>query len=155
MSRTPLSVIVATFGGVGFFPVAPGTAGSAAALLVFALARWSGSRLIELGLLVIISAVGVWSAGEAERALGGSDPGPIVIDEVAGMLLTLALVPVSPTGVAIGFVLFRLFDIIKPYPCGRLERLGGGAGIMADDLMAGIYGNLALRALAFLIPALR
>jgi phosphatidylglycerophosphatase A len=95
--------------------------------------------------IVLIFAVGVWSAGIAEQHYGGTDPGPVVIDEVMGMLVTLFMVPVGWPGAAAGFVLFRVFDVIKPPPANRLERLRGGMGIMADDFMAAVYANLALR----------
>ncbi len=154
MSTNRLALVVATFFGAGRFPIAPGTAGSAAALAPFLLVRWYGAPWIEAAVLVAVSAAGVWSAGVTERALGTTDPGLVVVDEVAGMLLTLLWLPVGVWGVVAGFALFRLFDIIKPYPCGRLERLDGGLGIMADDLMAGLYGQVSLRILLALFPAL-
>ena len=97
-------------------------------------------------------AAGVWSGGGAEIALNRKDPGPVVIDEVLGMLITLALVPVTWTGVAVGFLLFRVFDVIKPFPAARMERLRGGSGIMLDDAVAGIYAHVALRACAWVAP---
>jgi phosphatidylglycerophosphatase A len=87
-----------------------------------------------------------------ERYFGRIDAGPIVIDEVVGMLITLAFIPVGWSGSLAGFVLFRLFDVIKPYPAGRLERLHGGWGVMADDAMAAVYANLALRLVRWLLP---
>jgi phosphatidylglycerophosphatase A len=81
----------------------------------------------------------------AERVLGRSDPGQVVIDEVVGLLLTLALIPVGVRGALVGFALFRVFDIIKPFPCARLEKLGGGVGIMADDVMAGLRQRVPAR----------
>jgi len=152
---TRLAAFLSSFCYVGRFPIAPGTAGSAAALVAFAAVRATGSAVVEAAVILAVSAAGVWSAGVTERHLGVEDPGVVVIDEVAGMLLTLAFVPVGWGGAAAGFVLFRLFDIIKPYPCARAERLAGGWGIMADDLIAGIYGNAVLRAALWLIPALR
>ncbi len=152
---TRLAVFLSSFGFVGRFPIAPGTAGSAAALVVFAAVRATGSAVVETVVILGVAAAGVWSAGVTERHLGVQDPGVVVIDEVAGMLLTLAFVPAGWAAAAAGFVLFRLFDIIKPYPCARVERLAGGWGIMADDLVAGIYGNAVLRAALWLIPALR
>jgi phosphatidylglycerophosphatase A len=154
MLMTRLATLISTFGGVGFFPVAPGTAGSAAALAVFAIVRFTGSPVTELAVIVLITALGVWSATVTERHLGVEDPGPVVIDEVAGMLLTLALVPVGWSGVAVGFVLFRLFDIVKPFPCSSAERLPGGWGIMADDVVAGLYGQIALRLILWWQPGL-
>jgi phosphatidylglycerophosphatase A len=146
---------VASFGGVGRSPVAPGTAGSAAALAVFAVVRFAGSPALEVGVIVALAAVGVWSATVTERQLGVTDPGVVVIDEVVGMLITLALMPLRWTGVVAGFAVFRLFDIIKPYPCARAERLPGGWGIMADDVLAGVYANVVLRVACALLPGLR
>jgi phosphatidylglycerophosphatase A len=152
MSR--LALLVSSVGCIGHAPIAPGTAGSAAALAVFALIRLAGSPVLEMAVIVALLIVGTWSAGVAERVLGRSDPGQVVIDEVVGLLVTLALVPVGVRGAVVGFVLFRVFDIIKPYPCARLERLGGGIGIMADDVMAGVYGNAVLRVVLWLAPSL-
>ena len=95
-----------------------------------------------LGLFV----VGSWSGSVAERHFGRTDPGQIVIDELMGMLITLFVNPVGRIGATGAFLLFRLADIVKPWPANRLERLRGGVGVMADDAMAGLYANLALRA---------
>lgn len=148
-----LALFVATFGYVGFFPIAPGTAGSLAALALFAFVRWVNMPAFELGTLVLVLVAGIWSANGAERALGRKDPGPVVIDEVLGMLITLALLPVSLVGVLVGFLLFRLFDVVKPYPAGRLEHLPGGYGIMLDDAMAGVYSHVVLRLCMWWMPS--
>jgi phosphatidylglycerophosphatase A len=148
-----LALAIATFGYVGFFPIAPGTAGSLAALALFAFVRWVGVPAFELSAIVVVLIAGIWASNVAERTLDQKDPGPIVIDEVLGMLMTLALLPVSLTGVAVGFVLFRIFDVVKPYPAGRMERLEGGAGVMLDDAVAGVYAHLALRALVLMVPS--
>ena len=140
-----VAVFVATFGYVGYFPIAPGTAGSAAALLLYALVRWFGTPAAELVTIVAVLIVGVWAAHGTERALNRKDPGVVVIDEVLGMLMTLAFMPLSVWGVVAAFVLFRIFDVIKPFPAGRLEHLPGGFGIMADDAMAGVYGQILMR----------
>lgn len=145
-------MIIATAGYVGFFPIAPGTAGSLAGLVVFAAVRRAASPPLELAVIALVLVAGIWASAIAERALGAEDPGPVVIDEVLGMLITLALLPVSRTGIAVGFVLFRIFDIVKPYPASRLERLGGGLGIMLDDAMAAVYAYASLRALMLLWP---
>jgi phosphatidylglycerophosphatase A len=149
---TRLAVFIATAGYCGYAPVAPGTVGSLAGLVAYLLVWWSDSAAVEIGLIVALFAVGVWAATTAERFFGGIDPGPVVIDEVVGMLITLAFIPVGPSGAAAGFVLFRIFDVIKPYPAGRLERLHGGLGVMADDAMAAVYANIALRAVMWAAP---
>jgi phosphatidylglycerophosphatase A len=148
-----LAVFLATCGYVGYAPVAPGTFGSAAGLVVFALVRASGSMSVELATIVVLFAIGVWSGTEAEHHFGGVDPGPIVLDEVVGMLITLALLPVNAMGAFVGFIVFRALDVVKPWPSGRFERLHGGLGIMADDGMAALYGNGVMRILVALTPA--
>jgi phosphatidylglycerophosphatase A len=147
-----VGLFVATCGYLGYVPVAPGTFGSAAGLVVFAAIRWSGSTALELAVIVLLLAVGVWSASVAEKHFGGVDPAPVILDEVAGMLITLALIPVSVTGAIVGFLVFRLFDVIKPWPANRLEALHGGLGIMADDAMAALYGNITMRLLVAFLP---
>jgi phosphatidylglycerophosphatase A len=148
-----LALWLATVGYVGFFPVAPGTAGSAVALALFAFVRWVGLPAFEVVTIGVVLAVGIWASTETERALNLKDPPPVVIDEVLGTLVTLALIPLSLVGVLVGFVLFRLFDIAKPYPSSRLEALPGGLGIMLDDAVAGVYAHLVLRVLVFMAPA--
>jgi phosphatidylglycerophosphatase A len=149
---TRLALLLATVGCIGYFPIAPGTIGSAGGLLVFALLLPLRSPLAEVAVILGLGAAGVWASQVAARHLGGEDPGPVVIDEVVGMLVTLAFVPAG-WGVALaGFFLFRIFDILKPYPASRFERLPGGWGVMADDVMAGIYANLGLRLLMVLAP---
>jgi phosphatidylglycerophosphatase A len=146
-------LFIATCGYIGYVPVAPGTFGSAVGLALFPLIRWSGSTAIELGAIVLLLALGVWSGNVAERHFRQVDPGPVVLDEVAGMLITLALIPVTVSGAIVGFLIFRLFDVIKPWPANRLESLPGGLGMMADDAMAAVYGNIAMRLLIAGLPA--
>jgi phosphatidylglycerophosphatase A len=148
-----IAMAVATAGYVGYFPIASGTAGSLAGLVVFAFVRWVGVPAFELAMIAVVLVLGIWSASVAERTLKLKDPGPVVIDEVLGMLMTLALLPLSMTGVLVGFVLFRLFDVIKPFPAARLEALHGGMGIMLDDAVAGLYAYVSLRVLVALAPA--
>jgi phosphatidylglycerophosphatase A len=137
------ALAVATALGVGYVPYAPGTFGSAVGLLLW----WAlpSSSLAQAAAIVAIFVIGSWSGSVAERHFGREDPGQVVVDEVAGMLVTLFLVPVGWIGAIFGFFLFRISDIIKPYPANRLERLPGGIGIMADDVMAAVYANLVLR----------
>ena len=141
-----LGVGIATVGGVGWFPIAPGTAGSAVGVVIYLLTR-NQTALVQGALLMAITVIGVWAASVAERAFGKEDPGPVVIDEVAGQLLTLFMTGVGWKGAVAGFFIFRLFDIVKPPPARQLERLHGGLGIMADDLAAGAYGWLLMMAL--------
>jgi phosphatidylglycerophosphatase A len=150
---TRLAVFIATAGYAGYFPIAPGTVGSAVGLLVYALVWWTGSTAVEVVLIAGLFALGVWAGTIAERYFGGVDPGPIVMDEVVGMLITLAFIPVGWSAALAGFFLFRVFDVIKPFPAGRFEALHGGLGVMADDAMAAVYANLSLRLVMWLLPA--
>ena len=149
---TRLAVFIATVGYCGYFPIAPGTVGSAAGLVFYLLVWWAQSPLFEAALILVLFVTGVWAGTTSERYFGGIDPGPIVLDEVVGMLMTLAFIPVGMTGALIGFLLFRLFDVLKPFPAGRFEKLHGGLGVMADDAMAAIYANLALRLVLWVRP---
>ena len=143
-SRRPLIALAcATALGVGYIPFAPGTFGSAAGLLLWAVLP--ASPLVQGAAILALFVVGSWSGSVAERHFGRTDPGHVVIDEVMGMLMTLFLNPVGAWGGAGAFLLFRIADIIKPFPANRLERLPGGVGVMADDAMAAVYANLALR----------
>lgn len=142
-----VALAIATCLGVGYVPFAPGTFGSLAGLALWALLPpdWRLQALV----IVVLFAAGSWSASAAERHFKSTDPGPVVIDEVMGMLMTLWLVPVGWVGALIGFLCFRVFDVIKPYPANRFEDLNGGVGVMADDGMAAVYANLALRTCLF------
>ncbi len=139
-----LALAIATVCGVGYAPVAPGTWGSAAGLLLWWLLP--ASPIVQGIAIVVIFVAGSWGGSVAERHFGRTDPSQVVIDEVMGMLITLFLNPVGGRGALAGFLLFRIFDVIKPYPANRLEQLHGGVGVMADDAMAAVYANLALRA---------
>jgi phosphatidylglycerophosphatase A len=140
-----LALSIATF-GVGYLPLIPGTFGSLVGvglfLLLFAATNASFALLLITILLITFS--GIWAASRTEELSGRKDPGKVVVDEVAGQmiaLLPLTLFSLQPVtrGVIVSFILFRLFDIFKPYPAGRFERLKGGFGIMCDDLVAGVY----------------
>ncbi|MCA1563621.1 MAG: phosphatidylglycerophosphatase A [Acidobacteria bacterium] len=147
-----LAVFTATAGYVGYFPIAPGTVGSALGLALYGALSPVRTPVVEIATIAALFAVGVWAGTVAERYFGGIDPGPVVIDEVAGMLITLAFVPVGLSGAVAAFFLFRLFDVLKPFPAAQFERLHGGLGVMADDAMAAVYANLALRALLWAAP---
>jgi phosphatidylglycerophosphatase A len=142
---------LATCGYIGFIPIAPGTFGSAAGMLLYILLNRMPPVVTVVAILVLF-AVGVWSGSIAERELGGTDPGPVVLDEVVGMLITLAFVPVNLTGAFVAFLVFRAMDVVKPWPSRRFEALHGGLGIMADDAMAAVYGNLCMRGLLLVAP---
>ena len=138
-----IALAIATVGGVGSLPFAPGTFGSAAGLLLWYLLP--ASPVVHGVTIVALLAAGSWSGSVAERHFGSVDPRQVVIDEVMGMLITLFLNPVGWAGALAAFLLFRVADVLKPFPANRLERLPGGLGVMADDGMAAVYANLALR----------
>ena len=134
-----LAEAVATFFWIGRFPWAPGTVASAAAILPF---YWVMDRpLLHAGLLVLVTWVGVTVADRLEKESGLKDPGWVVVDEVAGMGLSLLMVPQEWYFIVMAFLLFRVFDIWKPFPIRRAEKLPGGWGIMADDLAAGLFAR--------------
>ncbi len=148
-----LALAVATAGPAGWFPIAPGTVGSAVGLAVWWAARAAGAGLAaEVLLVAALVVIGAWAAGAAEHGLGVTDPGPVVIDEVMGMALTMVAAPQTWPAALAGFLLFRVFDIVKPPPARRLERWPGGWGIMADDFAAGVYGWAALQGLLRFAP---
>ena len=145
-------MLFATSGYVGYVPIAPGTFGSAAGLLLYVLLRHLDSAVAMVSTILVLFAIGIWAGSIAERELGGTDPGPVVLDEVVGMLITLAFVPVNVMGAVVGFLVFRALDVVKPWPSRRFEALHGGLGIMADDAMAAIYGNVLMRVLVAVAP---
>ncbi|HWB16161.1 MAG TPA: phosphatidylglycerophosphatase A [Vicinamibacterales bacterium] len=141
-----VALFIATGAGSGYAPVAPGTFGSVVGLIIYFLTwRWPASW--QAVLLAVISLVGIWASTVAERHFGREDPGQVVIDEVAGQLLTLFLLGVGPVWAIVGFLIFRVLDVIKPWPARQLEVLPSGLGIMADDLMVGVYGWIIMRVL--------
>lgn len=143
--------VIGTGFGSGYSPLAPGTAGSALGLLLFwplaGLGPWATVTATALA-----SALGVWAATRVAREVGRKDPGLVVVDEIAGQWVSLLLLPWSPGVAILGFFAFRAMDIVKPWPARQLEALPGGWGIMADDLMAGIYANLLVRVALLLLP---
>jgi phosphatidylglycerophosphatase A len=144
------AVVFATAGGAGYVPIAPGTIGSFVGLLIYLVTRFSPLSW-QLGLFAAIVIIGVWASTVAERHFEEEDPGPIVIDEVAGQIATLITTGVNVRGALLGFVLFRVLDVVKPPPVDRFEKLPRGFGIMGDDLMAGLMGNLLLQVLVRLV----
>jgi phosphatidylglycerophosphatase A len=143
-----LAAVIGTFFGTGLAPFAPATAGSFAyGVLWWALWTFRGPipLWVQLVALAVVLAVGTWAAGQLERTYG-EDPRRCVIDEVAGMQVTYLGLATGPWGWFAGFCWFRIFDILKPLGVRRLERLGGGVGVMADDVGAGVLAALATQA---------
>lgn len=157
----PQAVRLATAFGLGYAPVAPGTVGSLVAVVFFVpFLLWGANVFVQaayLVALVVLGLAGQWSVEEALPRWGGGDPRPIVIDEILGQWLTYGALVLAhaldpATGVPgpgwkyllAGFILFRAFDVMKPFPIRRSERLPGGAGVLMDDVLAGIYAGLGL-----------
>jgi phosphatidylglycerophosphatase A len=134
--------VIATAGGAGRAPVAPGTVGRAVAVVV--LLVLPGSVTGRVAFFVLVTLAGIVAADRVERSAGQKDPGVIVVDEVAGMTLSVLWLPLTPAVLAAAFVLFRVFDVLKPFPADRSQALSGGIGVMADDLIAGLYVLLIL-----------
>lgn len=130
--------------GTGLAPFAPGTFGSLPGVLLFWLTMGFG-LYVQLGVALALVLAGIWICGESARRIGVHDHGGIVWDEIAGMYVTLLIAPATPLGWALAFVLFRVMDIVKPWPIRDLDhRLKGGVGIMLDDLAAALYASVLL-----------
>lgn len=143
-----IALPIATGLGIGYAPIASGTWGSLPGLvLAWGLNRWGGAWGVA-GAAVAVALLGTWAAGRAIGVFGVKDPRQVVVDEIAGQLVTLAFLPINARTLIAGFLLFRALDVWKPWPANRLESLPGGSGIMADDLMAGLYGSLILHGVA-------
>ncbi len=135
--------IIATLGFTGYIPYAPGTFGTAVGFLTVLLIRPGDAVLLILSISVIIA--GTVSAHHSEKVLG-KDSGHIVIDEFCGYLVSVMYIPQNAGYLVAAFVLFRVFDIYKPFPINRIEHnISGGAGIMLDDLLAGVFTNICLQ----------
>ncbi len=145
--RNDLIVFFATGCFTGFLPIMPGTWGTFAAIpIVMVVLR--GTVMVQGVIAVVFVAFAIWIAGKAEILLEERDPRPIVIDEMAGFLLSLLWLAPRPLTLVLGFVLFRVFDILKPPPVGIVEkRLPGGLAVVIDDVLAGVFTNATLRLL--------
>lgn len=141
-----LHKLIATFGGIGYVGKGGGTIAAVACCIIW----WflPTAQYTQVIITLAVSVVGIWS-GNVIEAFWGKDSSKVVIDEVAGMMLTLLFIPVTIKYVLTGLILFRFFDIAKPLYIRRLEKLPGGWGVMADDLAAGIYANLVLQIIVF------
>jgi phosphatidylglycerophosphatase A len=152
LAATDPACLLATWFGAGRLPRAPGTWGSLVALPFAAALTWlAGPWLVLLATLAVFG-LGVWASDRYMAAFGVHDPAAIVVDEVVGQWLTLALLPLSPVAYLLGFVLFRILDMVKPWPARWIDRtMAGGVGVMLDDVVAGIYaGAIALVLLGWL-----
>ena len=148
-----VTVLLATWGGVGFIPLAPGTMGTAAAVPLFLLLSML-PLAIYVALLLFIALVACWVAGQAEGVFHQRDSRFVVVDEVVGFLVTMTALPASLSCIIAGFVLFRLFDVLKPPPIRLVERkVKGGYGVVLDDVVAGIYACVVLHLLSSFLPS--
>lgn len=151
--RISPAVIFASGLGLGFIPFAPGTFGTMLAVAIY----WFGLKLLPQSTYAVTAItfvfLAVWISNIASERLKEKDPQKVVIDEIAGFFVTMAFQPTDISYLVGGFILFRLFDIVKPFPAKYLEeRLRGGWGIVMDDVVAGLYANIALWCLGFLLP---
>jgi len=152
LAATNPAHLLATWFGVGRLPRAPGTWGSLTALPFAAVLTWLGGPWLVLLATLALFGLGVWASNRYMAAYGLHDPAAVVVDEVVGQWLTLALLPLTPIAYLLGFVLFRIADMVKPWPADWIDRtVAGGVGVMLDDVVAAIYaGALALALLVWL-----
>lgn len=143
---------IATCSYAGYAPIAPGTAGSAVAVPMAWVVQEFGSLPIAILVIAVSYVIGVRAASVVEQQLGDKDPSMVVVDEWVGMLITVVGISLSGLGFVLGFLLFRLMDIIKPFPGRRAESIPGGTGIMLDDVVAGVYAHLVLRVAVYAFP---
>jgi phosphatidylglycerophosphatase A len=151
-----LCLVFASVCYIGFIPGAPGTYASLVTTILFFLVyRFAGGipPALHLSIVCLISLAGILASAEISRRTGREDPSFIVIDEVAGQLLTFLFLPISWLNLILGFIAFRVFDMWKPFPIRKLESLGSGVGVMADDLLAGVYASVLLHLLNLFILA--
>jgi len=146
-----LAWLLATWFGCGLSPIAPGTVGTFGALPLYFLVRGHGPIAIAVT-AVLISAIGVWASNAVVADSGEEDPQRVVIDEVAGVLVALAVAPPTWAGVALAVGLFRVFDITKPFPARRAEHLPAGWGVMADDIVAGVWAAACVLVIGRVVP---
>jgi phosphatidylglycerophosphatase A len=146
-----IALISSLWFGIGLLPGMPGTFGTIAAIPLYVAGSLLGPQY-QLSVLLVITIGAIWSSHRSQRMLGSDDSPMIVIDEVAGFLLTTAFIPLTWSALAGGFFLFRFFDILKPPPIKTVEKkLKGGIGIVSDDLLAGVYAHISLRLLLFML----
>jgi phosphatidylglycerophosphatase A len=150
LTKNRLITFFATGGYVGKIPFAPGTFGTLVGIPLCIALGYAGSFKLQLSMALLL--LGTWVANEMEDITGKKDPGCVVIDEIAGFVVTMAGVAISPLTICLGFILFRFFDILKPFPVKYLEDyFPGGPGIMLDDIAAGIMANICLQLILMFI----
>ena len=146
------AALVATVFGAGLSPIAPGTVGSLVALPAAWLIHWAAGPAVLFVATVVVFVLGCWASHAYVTRTGIADPGAVVVDEVAGQWLVLVVAPLSLWTFAVGFVLFRLFDIVKPWPVSWADRrIKGGLGVMLDDVLAGVYGGAVMMIVVWLV----
>lgn len=147
-----VAIFVATCAFIGYIPFAPGTFGSMPGLALAILLKQSAPWWAEWVAIGALTVLGVWAATAAERHFGSIDPGPVVMDEVVGMMITVAGMSLGWMGLLVAFVVFRACDVVKPFPAAQCERLPGGLGVMADDVMAAVWAHVIVRGLVWALP---
>jgi phosphatidylglycerophosphatase A len=153
---TGLALFFATMGPTGYIRFAPGTFGSAIGVALYLLVYYLRFDMVmQIAVAVIVIGGGIWAASEASRHFQQEDPSQVVVDEVAGQFVTLMLTGSAIRGAILGFLVFRVLDIIKPWPAQKIERLHGGVGIVGDDVAVAIYGNLILQGVFYFVPDFR
>jgi phosphatidylglycerophosphatase A len=143
-AKNKIVLLLATWFGTGLIPPVPGTMGTLGAIPLVILFSYVGNLFQPL-LIILFVGISIWAAERQSKLLNQEDPSQVVIDEVAGFLVTFLFLPLTWKNIIIGFIFFRLFDIFKPFPIRKLEKLKGGLGIVMDDLLAGVYANLCLQ----------
>jgi len=138
------ALILSTWFGAGLFPVVSGTFGSLAAVPFVLVLQYAG-LWYRLFILAAVTCTAIWASDFTHKLMDQEDPKEVVIDEVAGFLLTMLLLPSSWLALGLGFFAFRFFDILKPFPIRQAERIKGGVGIVLDDLLAGVYAYVSVR----------
>lgn len=139
-----LNTIISSFFFLGHFPIAPGTAGTLGAIPLYYLMVTYLNGMQYIIFLLLLTALAIVVSSKAEKIYKKEDPGEVVIDEVVGFLVTMAFITPTILNIALGFFIFRALDILKPFPCRRLEKLHGGYGIVMDDVAAGVWSNVLL-----------
>jgi phosphatidylglycerophosphatase A len=143
--------LLATAFGAGYSPMVPGTAGSLVGVVTY-WALCGLHPLVQMAATLVLFGLGIVASSRTAEMVGRKDPGIVVVDEVVGQWATFLFLPFAPWTAGLGFLLFRIMDVFKPWPARDFESLPGGLGIMADDLMAGVYANLSLRVILLVVP---